>query len=108
MGVVEQVSRYDHEVSAARFARETYYTSQTENQIRTLQQRGLVDPGLDPRVAACALSAMVGRFAEMWFVQGLFDCEFDSGVDQLTSLCINALQLKDKPHGPRGVLSRAK
>jgi len=108
MGVVELVSRHDHEVSAARFARETYYTRQTEDAIRNLQRRGLVDPSLDPRVAACALSAMVTRFAEMWFVQGLFDCGFDSGVDQLTSLCMNALQLEDRPPRPRGVLSRAK
>jgi len=108
MGVVEQVSRYDREVGAARFARETHYTSQTETAIRNLQQRGLVDPILDPQVAACALSAMVGRFAEMWFVQGLFDCEFDTGVDQLTSLCINALQLKDASHRTRAKLSRAK
>jgi AcrR family transcriptional regulator len=101
MGVVEQVSRYDQQVGAARFARETYYTSQTAVAIRNLQQLGLVDPVLDPRVAACALSAMVTRCAEMWFVQGLFESDFDTGVDQLTSLCINALQLKDKPRGPR-------
>jgi len=108
MGVVEQVSRYDPEVGAARFASETHYTSQTAVVIASLQEHGLVDPRLDPSVAACALSAMVNRFAEMWFVQGLIECEFDSGVDQLTSLCVNALQLKDRPRGARGGLSRAK
>ena len=99
MGVIEQVSRYDDEVSAARFARETHYTRQTEVAIERLQQQGLADPDLDPALAASALSAMVTRFAEMWFVQHHFDCEFEAGVDQITALCMNALQLRDKPRG---------
>ncbi len=40
---------------------------------------------------------MVTRFAEMWLVQHLLDCDFDEGVEQLTLLCVNALQLKDRP-----------
>ena len=100
MGVIEQVSRYDEEVSAARFAREVHYTRQTESAIQRLQQQGLADSSLDPRIAACALSAMVTRFAEMWFVQSQFDCEFESGVDQITTLCVNALQLKDRFREP--------
>ena len=100
MGVIEQVSRYDEEVSAARFAREAHYTRQTESAIQRLQQQGLADSSLDPRIAACALSAMVTRFAEMWFVQSQFDCEFESGVDQITTLCVNALQLKDRFREP--------
>ena len=43
---------------------------------------------------------MVTRFAEMWFVQSQFDCEFESGVDQITTLCVNALQLKDRFREP--------
>jgi hypothetical protein len=64
-----------------------------------LQQQGLADPGLDPALAASALSAMVTRFAEMWFVQHHFDCDFETGVDQITTLCMNALQLRDRPRG---------
>ena len=97
MGVIEQVSRYDEAVSAARFARETHYTRQTEVAIERLQQQGLADPSLDPGIAASALSAMVTRFAEMWFVQRLFDCDFEAAVDQISALCMNALQLRDKP-----------
>lgn len=96
MGVIEQVSRYDDQVRAARFAQQKSYEEQTEEAIRHLQRQGLADPYLDPVVAASALSAMVSRFAEMWFVQHQVDCDFDDGVDQLTSLCINALQLKDR------------
>jgi AcrR family transcriptional regulator len=96
MGVIEQVSRYDDEVRAARLAQQEIYTTQTEDAIRRLQRQGLADPGLAPAMAASALIAMVSRFAEMWFVQGQLDVDFDAGVDQLTQLCMNALQLKDK------------
>ena len=58
-------------------------------------------PGGSRGVEEGALSATVTRCAEMWFVQGLFESDFDTGVDQLTSLCINALQLKDKARQSR-------
>ena len=32
----------------------------------------------------------------MWFVERQLDCSFDEGVDQITTLFVNALQLKDK------------
>ena len=97
MGVIEQVSRYHDQVGATRFARQQLYTRRAEDSIRHLQHVGLADPDLDASVAAPALTAMVTRFAEMWFVQGLVDRSFDEGVEQLTSLCVNALQLKDPP-----------
>ena len=96
MGVIEQVSRYHHDVRAARFARQRLYAQRTEESIRQLQALGLADPDLDPTVAGPALTAMVTRFAEMWFVQELVSCTFDEGVGQLTALCVNALQLKDR------------
>jgi AcrR family transcriptional regulator len=95
MGVIEQVSRYHEKVREVRFERQRHYTKQTEDSIRRLQGQGLADAELDPAIAAPALSAMVTRFAEMWLVQGLIECSFDDGVDQLTSLCVNALGLKD-------------
>jgi hypothetical protein len=99
MGVIEQVSRYNDQVQAVRFARQQSYTQRTEDSMRRLQSLGLADPELDPTIAAQALSAMVTRFAEMWLVQQLLDCDFDEGVEQLTLLCENALQLKDRPGG---------
>jgi AcrR family transcriptional regulator len=95
MGVIEQVSRYDEHVRAARFVQQQSYTKQTEDAVRHLQHQGLADPHLDPVVAASALAAMVSRFAEMWFVEEQFDCRFEKGVDQLTALCMNALHLED-------------
>ena len=101
MGVIEQVSRYDDEVRAARLARQKQYTDRTETAIRRLQRQGLADRSLDPSIAAPALTAMVTRFAEMWFVQGQVDCSFDDGVEQLGILCMNALQVKDRAEAPR-------
>ncbi len=96
MGVIEQVSRYHDQVRTARFARQRLYAQRTEDSIRRLQALGLADPHLDPTVAGPALTAMVTRFAEMWFVQELVVCSFDEGVEQLTALCVNALKLRDR------------
>ncbi len=95
MGVIEEVSRYNDRVRNVRFERFRHYCKRTESAVRRLQAQGLADSGLDAEIAAQALSAMVTRFAELWLVQGLIDCSFEDGVDQLTSLCINSLGLTD-------------
>jgi AcrR family transcriptional regulator len=96
MGVIEQVSRYDDQVNAVLHARHKEYTKQVADSIRQLQRRGLVDRELDPMIAAAAVGSMTSRFAEMWLVQGFLNCSFEEGVEQLTRLFVNALQLKDK------------
>ena len=52
-------------------------------------------------IAAAGLGAMTYRFPEMWFVQGLVDCDFDEGVEQLTRLFVNALGLGHLPQRPQ-------
>lgn len=93
MGVVEQVSRYDEQVNAARMATQRHFAERSEQAIRRWQVDGLVDPDLDPVVAADALGAMTARFAELWLVQGYRDYDFDGAVDQVTRLWVNALGL---------------
>lgn len=95
MGVIEQVSRYDDDVRRVRTAQQRIYTKQTEEAIRRLQGHGKADPALDPVMAAAALTAMVTRFAEVWFVEGQLELDFEAGIDQLTRLCMNALHLED-------------
>ena len=97
MGVIEQVSRYDEHVNAMRRARHEEQRAQVADSIRQLQRHGLADPSLDPLVAAAALGSMTWRFAEMWLVEGLLDCSFDEGIEQVTTLFVNALRLQDKP-----------
>ncbi len=95
MGVIEQVARYDRQVSEARQKRQAYYGHQVEESIRRLQRHGLVDDGLDPVIAAAALGAMTSRFPEAWFVEGKLDCDFDEGVEQLTRVFINGLGFRE-------------
>jgi AcrR family transcriptional regulator len=96
LGVIEQVARYDEHVSAMRSARHKADREQVASSIRQLQRHGLADPSLDPMIAAAGLGAMTWRFAEMWFVERQLDCSFDDGVEQITALFVNALELKDK------------
>lgn len=97
MGVIEQVARFDQEVGASRFERHRKDLMEVADSIRSLQRHGLVDDQLDPVIAAAGLGAMTYRFPEAWFVQGLIECEFDEGVDQLTMLFVRALGLRDGP-----------
>jgi AcrR family transcriptional regulator len=93
MGVIEQVSRFDQELSALRAVRQNKNLSAIAESIATLQRHGMVDRRINPGIAAAALGSMTYRFPEMWFVQGLIDCEFDEGVEQLTLLFVRALGL---------------
>jgi AcrR family transcriptional regulator len=104
MGVIEQVSRYDQHVNAARMSTQRHFAERAEKAIRRLQRQGVADKKVDPTMAADALGAMVARFAELWLVQGYRDYDFDEAVEQLTILWANALGLEDEPSagGRRG------
>jgi AcrR family transcriptional regulator len=95
MGVIEQVSRYDAEVNAARMTTMKHFVERAERAIRRLQREGLADRKLDPAVAADALGAMVARFAELWLVQGYRRYDFDEAAEQLTRLWANALGMPE-------------
>lgn len=101
MGVIEQVSRYDEKVNAARMATMRHFVERAERAIRQMQLDGLVDERLDPMIAADALGSMIGRFAELWLVQGYRTYDFDEAVEQLTVLWANALGLKEQPRVSR-------
>ncbi len=94
MGVIEQVSRYDAHINAARMATMKHFVERAEPNIRQLQDDGQVDRRINPALAADALGAMVARFAELWLVQGYRQYEFDEVVEQLTLLWGNALGIQ--------------
>lgn len=96
MGVIEEVSRYDEHVGAVRKQRHQRYQQQVATSIRQLQQHGLADPDLDPKVTAAIFGAMTSRFLEMWLVEGYLTCSFNKAADQLSRVLINALGLKPK------------
>jgi AcrR family transcriptional regulator len=101
MGVIEQVSRYDDHVNAARMATQRHFAERAERAIRRLQAEGVADPEVNPTMAADALGAMVARFAELWLVQGYRTYRLDDAVEQLTRLWANALGLPDEPQAGR-------
>lgn len=102
MGVIEQVSRYDDHVNAVRAETQKHFAERAERSIARLQKEGLVDEWIDPGIAAAALGAMVGRFAELWLVQGWARYDFEVVVEQLTRLWCNALGLEVEPPKDRG------
>ena len=93
LGAIEQAARLDSEVGASRARRQVDDTRLVAKSIRALQRHGLADSKLDPTVAAAALGAMTYRFGELWLAQGGIDCDFETGVDTITRLYINALGL---------------
>jgi AcrR family transcriptional regulator len=94
MGVIEQVSRYDDHVNAARMATMKHFVERAQRAIGRLQTEGQVDSRIDPALAGDALGAMVGRFAELWLVQRYREYDFDEAVEQLTVLWGNALGIR--------------
>jgi AcrR family transcriptional regulator len=93
MGIIEQVSRYDPHVNAARMETQKHFAQRSQAAIRRLQNQGLADRRVDPAIAADALGSMVGRFAELWLTQGYRQYDFDQAVDQLSLLWANAIGL---------------
>ena len=96
MGVIEQVSRYDAQVNAARMETMRHFVERAEKAIRRMQREGLADKKLNPTFAADALGSMIVRFAELTLVQGYREYDFDEAVEQLTRLWANALGMKDE------------
>ena len=95
MGVIEEVSRYDPSVNEGRMQRQKHFAERAERAIRRLQASGAADPEVDAEIAAVALGAMVGRFAELWLGSGWKTFDFDEAVEQLTRLWANAIGLTD-------------
>lgn len=95
MGVIEMVSRYDRQVQESRNRGLDNYRTLVAGSIRQLQRHDLVDPELDPDIAAVVLGSMTSRFPEIWMVEHRVDPDFDLGVDQLVRMFTNAMGLKD-------------
>jgi AcrR family transcriptional regulator len=95
MGVIEEVSRYDAHVNDARMRRQRHFAHRAERAIRRLRDAGAADPDVDPEIASVALGSMVGRFAELWLIEGWGKFDFDAAVEQMTRLWANAIGLRE-------------
>jgi AcrR family transcriptional regulator len=98
MAVIEEVSRYDETVRAARDALHATENHRLTEAVRQLQRRGLADQRLDPVVAALAIGSMTWRFAERWLIRHDLDADFDHVVDQFVMVLMNTLQVQVDLH----------
>jgi AcrR family transcriptional regulator len=93
MRVLEQVAHTNDTLNRRRQERSRAFLERNSRAIRRLQKQGLVDPDLDPRLAARALSGMMSQVAYAVFVLGE-RVPFEKLVATLNHLWINALGLK--------------
>lgn len=94
MLILEQVAVIDPKFREVRRARGRVFVQRNARSIKRLQEQGLVDPDIDPLMAASALSGMVSRLAYNVFCLG-DKASMKQMVDTTTRLWINALKLKE-------------
>jgi AcrR family transcriptional regulator len=90
--LMEQVAAIDEGFMAIRRRRADRFVGRNARAIRRLQHDGVADPGLDPQIAAAALSGMVSRMAYRAYVERR-DVPFDTLVTTATRLWLNALRI---------------
>ncbi len=91
MGLMEQVAQVDPDFHRLRLQRARAFAGRNAQALRRLQERGIADRDLDPRLAANALSAMVSRTAYLRYVEGVGNDSLESLVQTLTRLWVGAL-----------------
>lgn len=90
--VLEEATSAEATVAEWRLERSRAFARRAATDITSWQNRGLVDPELDPVVTARALSSMVVRMA--YFVYAVGDTiPFEDLVANLSRLWVNALRL---------------
>jgi AcrR family transcriptional regulator len=94
MIIWEQAATLNEEFRALLSDSRHSFTGRSERFIRRLQETGRAEAEIDPHYAAHALTAMMSRFAYVWFLGGE-KFELETAVDQLTRLWCNALGLRD-------------
>lgn len=103
MGLMDQVAHVDAGIRAVRLRRARAFVERNAQGIAKLQQKGAVDPRLDPHLVSQALSSMVSRMCFHIFVDDRENPRFhtpegiDELVDTLTTLWVNALGLAAEP-----------
>lgn len=94
MALMEQVAQVDDDFRRLRLRRARAFGQRNAQAISRLQQRGLADPALDPRLTADALSGMVSRMAYLCYVLGFGPASPEILARTLTRLWVNALGIK--------------
>ncbi|NHN56797.1 TetR/AcrR family transcriptional regulator [Calidifontibacter sp. DB0510] len=96
MQLLEQVATIDPQFARLRRRRARAFIDRNARHIAALQERGMVDPTLDPQLTSACLSAMVSRMAYHVFVLG-DRYTMNDLVDTLTRVWVGALRLSPPP-----------
>ncbi len=101
MGLLEQVANIDPEFRELRTSRSNAFVRRNARSIAKLQAKGQADRGLDPLLAARALSSMMSRLAFGHFVTGEDRDDTPTVTEEdlvqiVTRLWVNALRISGR------------
>lgn len=94
MGLMEEVAQVDERFRRLRRKRMRAFAERNAQALARLQEQGIADPALDPRLAAQALSVMVSRMAYLRYVDGFGSDSTDALAATLTRLWTGALGIR--------------
>jgi len=94
MGLMEEVAQVDERFRRLRRRRMRAFAERNAQALARLQEQGIADPALDPRLAAQALSVMVSRMAYLRYVDGFGNDSTDALAATLTRLWTGALGIR--------------
>jgi len=93
LGIVEQVSTFNHEFREMRRVTRETFRSRIERSLRRLADTGAIPPLKHPQAAADALTSMVSNFCYVSMVLGE-NYDEDTTVDTLTTLWVRGVGLE--------------
>ncbi|NUP26438.1 MAG: TetR/AcrR family transcriptional regulator [Nocardia sp.] len=96
MAIIEQVATFNDEFRLLRHEHRHQLIDRTARAIARWQSEGLVPAGLDPELAARAMSAMVDHTLYLWLIQGE-DADEEALLETLDRMCVGALHLDRTP-----------
>ncbi|MEV0365649.1 TetR/AcrR family transcriptional regulator [Nocardia fusca] len=96
MAIIEQVATFNEEFRLLRHEHRRQLIDRTARAIARWQSEGLVPTGLDPELAARAMSAMVDHTLYLWLIQGE-DADEEALLATLDQMCVGALHLDRAP-----------
>ncbi|WP_280401752.1 TetR/AcrR family transcriptional regulator [Nocardia carnea] len=96
MAIIEQVATFNEDFRLLRHEHRRQLIDRTARAIARWQSEGLVPAGLDPELAARAMSAMVDHTLYLWLIQGE-DADEEALLSTLDQMCVGALHLDRKP-----------
>ncbi|MEU1550885.1 TetR/AcrR family transcriptional regulator [Nocardia sp. NPDC005745] len=90
LAVIEEMAIRDSNFLELKIQMRGLFIRRNEAEITKLQESGVIDAGLNARIAAAALGGMVENFMQMWFIHDV-DFDEEDALRTLTQLWAQAL-----------------